>query len=305
MISVDPSLPNAVSEQLTERLRYLIASGHYTAGEVLPSTRTMGERVGVSYHTVRRAYRHLEEAGLLETKRGVGFVVKEQPSIPLEERIERGASVAHEAVLKLIGLGLSEEEIALVLEEQLVDLGDSEERLQIVFSASFQEMAESGAAQLRRIIHHDVVPVVVSNIHEHHESDLIVAPFSDVADVRQAHPNQDVLGVLMHLDRTAPADVARLLPEQTLGLVTLHGDAIGPMLRELRHIAAFTGPAIALSADAGPDALSDLIRKVDLLVYTAAARRRLRPFLEGIPHVQASWTIEPASMNAVTEALRR
>lgn len=305
MISVDPTLPTPIVDQLIERLRYLIVSGHYTAGEVLPSTRTMGERVGISYHTVRRAYQHLKEAGLLETKLGVGFVVREQSLLPLEERIERGATVAHEAVLKLIGLGLSEDEIALVLEEQLSDLGESEEHLQIVYSASFQEIAESGAAQLRRIIHHDIIPVIVSEVHSHHAADLIVAPFNDVAAVRLIHPQKDVIGVLVHLDRTAPAEVARLLPDQTLGLVTLYGDAIGPMLRELRHVAAFTGPAIALAADAGPDALSDMIRKVDLLVYTASARRRLRPFLEDIPHVQASWSIEPASLNAVTGAIRR
>ena len=38
----------SVREQLIEQLRYLIASGHFQVNETLPSTRKLGERVGIS-----------------------------------------------------------------------------------------------------------------------------------------------------------------------------------------------------------------------------------------------------------------
>ena len=106
MITIDRTSNVPLHEQLVEQLRFFIASGHYKIDETLPSTRTLARQVGVSFHTVRKAYQQLEQEGLLEARVGSGFKVKERVPLGKTERIERGATIVQEALQKLIGLGL-------------------------------------------------------------------------------------------------------------------------------------------------------------------------------------------------------
>ena len=78
MISIDRTSSRPVAEQLADQLRYRIAGGHYRTGDTLPSTRVLGAQIGVSFHSVRKAYQELEREGLLESRKGSGFVVKER-----------------------------------------------------------------------------------------------------------------------------------------------------------------------------------------------------------------------------------
>ena len=42
----------------------MIATKQFQVGELLPSTRELGRQLEVSFHTVRKAYGHLEDEGL-------------------------------------------------------------------------------------------------------------------------------------------------------------------------------------------------------------------------------------------------
>src|SRR6056297_1235930 len=109
-IEVDSDAETPVRQQLIEQLRYLIATGHYAVQDPLPSTRSLGDQLGISFHTVRKAYQQLEEEGLLSAKVGSGYTVKERTPLAKSERIERGAKVVNETLQTLVGLGLSEAE---------------------------------------------------------------------------------------------------------------------------------------------------------------------------------------------------
>jgi len=71
-VHVTPHLDTPLVEQLKEQLTWLIASGQIQPGELLPSVRRMAERLGINLHTVRSAYRRLEDQGLVKTRQGVG-----------------------------------------------------------------------------------------------------------------------------------------------------------------------------------------------------------------------------------------
>jgi GntR family transcriptional regulator len=63
--------------QIVNQVKYLIASGKLSAGsEVLP-IRTLAEQLVINPNTVVRAYRELESAGLLVSRRGAGTYVAE------------------------------------------------------------------------------------------------------------------------------------------------------------------------------------------------------------------------------------
>lgn len=61
--------------EVAERLRRLIESNHFTAGDRLPSERELAERLGVSRTIVREAISTLEAIGLIEVRHGSGSYI--------------------------------------------------------------------------------------------------------------------------------------------------------------------------------------------------------------------------------------
>lgn len=74
-ISTADGLP--IYNQIVNQVKYLVASGRLAPGEQLPPVRKLAEQLVVNPNTVARAYRELETAGLILTRRGAGVYVAE------------------------------------------------------------------------------------------------------------------------------------------------------------------------------------------------------------------------------------
>lgn len=61
--------------QIVNQVKYLVASGRLSAGEELPAIRTLAEQLLINPNTVARAYRELEQAGVVEKRRTAGTYV--------------------------------------------------------------------------------------------------------------------------------------------------------------------------------------------------------------------------------------
>ena len=66
--------------QIVEQIRGMVANGELRAGIQLPTVRELAAELRVNFNTVARAYRMLDEAGLISTQRGRGTFIWEQPS---------------------------------------------------------------------------------------------------------------------------------------------------------------------------------------------------------------------------------
>jgi DNA-binding LacI/PurR family transcriptional regulator len=84
-ITVDPSLGEPLVEQLHRQFTWLIASGQFKPGERLPSVRKLAGQLSINLHTVRSAYRRLEDDGLVRTRQGSGSQVLEFAPLRLME----------------------------------------------------------------------------------------------------------------------------------------------------------------------------------------------------------------------------
>ena len=71
--------------QLMQQIKYFIATGRLSAGDQLPSVRKLSEQLVVNPNTVARAYRDLEQQGVLVTRPGAGVFVSTTAS-PLAKR---------------------------------------------------------------------------------------------------------------------------------------------------------------------------------------------------------------------------
>ncbi len=119
-ITVDLASPTPPYEQIRAQIAAAIDSGQLDKGTRLPSMRALAADLGVATGTVARAYRELEGAGLVTSRRRLGTVVT-APSIPVATAIDvrqaaaELASRAHQA-------GMSEETALSLLRAALVAL---------------------------------------------------------------------------------------------------------------------------------------------------------------------------------------
>ncbi len=82
-ISQDDGTP--IYQQLINQIKLLVASGRLAADEQLPAVRKLAETLLINPNTVARAYRELESAGVVISKRGSGVFVSSAGS-PLSRR---------------------------------------------------------------------------------------------------------------------------------------------------------------------------------------------------------------------------
>jgi len=82
-VSPDDGLP--VYKQIFNQIKYLVASGVLAPAEELPPIRALAEQLLINPNTVARAYRELENAGIVFKRGTVGTFISDTPS-PLARR---------------------------------------------------------------------------------------------------------------------------------------------------------------------------------------------------------------------------
>ena len=65
----------AVYEQIVRQVKFAVAEGALRSGELVPSVRELARDLAINPNTVARAYRELQDDGVLETVRGMGLSV--------------------------------------------------------------------------------------------------------------------------------------------------------------------------------------------------------------------------------------
>ena len=66
--------------QIMNQVRQMVANGDLKPGDQLPTVRQLAIDLKVNWNTVARAYRLLDEAGLISTQQGRGTFIWEMPS---------------------------------------------------------------------------------------------------------------------------------------------------------------------------------------------------------------------------------
>ncbi|MBO6577203.1 MAG: GntR family transcriptional regulator [Rhodothermales bacterium] len=280
---IDRASSTPVSEQLAQQVRFLIATGQISTGETLPSTRSLADRLGISFHTVRKAYQILVDEGLATARPGHGFVASEYRPADKTDRLEAGAEVMARAVQQLVSMGLDESEMEYLLDEQLSQIQADDETAKVVFVASFTEFAESGARRLAEYFGLTVDAVPLALLDSHMDADYVVAPFPIARKVHEKLPRADIIGIRTQLPAEAVEVTSRMFDHETLLLVVRYSDAIPALSRRLRSDAGFTGQIIAAVMEDADPRLGSLVRQADAVLYTPATARRMRPHLAAAP----------------------
>jgi len=110
-LTVDHSSAVPPFEQVRDGIAAAVRSGELSAGDRLPTVRKLAVDVGLASNTVARAYRELEQAGVVETRgRNGTFVAATGPHQAMEAAL---ATAAYAKRLRELGIGV-EEAVTLV-----------------------------------------------------------------------------------------------------------------------------------------------------------------------------------------------
>jgi len=102
-----------IYEQIVQQLLVLIEEGTLLPGDQLPTTRQLAVKLGINFNTVARAYRVLDQKGLISTQPGRGTFLLE----PKSEKVRKKTKDRHIQdltrfyVQKAARLGFEPEEI--------------------------------------------------------------------------------------------------------------------------------------------------------------------------------------------------
>ena len=304
MISIDQNASQSVSDQLLEQLRYRIVNGIHKVGDLLPSTRNLAEQLGISFHTVRKVYQELEKEGLLQARKGSGYTVLNPEPLSRTDRMERGASVVSRTLKQLIGLGLDDAEIQYLIEEQLSLLENESIHSKIVFVAAYREFAEEGADMLTRALQQHVMPSTPNAGSFDPDTDIVVAETSFLSRAMQLFPRSDGIGIVSFPSAKAMDRIARLLNNDTLGLVTYRTDTISHLISYIQKQTGFSGQIIAGSIEQGTRHLNQFLNDASLIAFTSGSRRGLYSWLKsGTPSVELSFSFSEESLKQIRESL--
>lgn len=117
---LDPKSAIPLYEQISVRLKAAVATGDLSAGDALPSVRSLAGKLRINPATVVQAYRALETEGFVEMRQGAGTYVK---AVQAETRSRERGIQARRLIRSLLAdaasLGLSRQELKEAIRHEL------------------------------------------------------------------------------------------------------------------------------------------------------------------------------------------
>jgi GntR family transcriptional regulator len=112
-IQIDFRAGSPIYIQIVEQIRQQVASGELKPDDQLPTVRQLASELRVNFNTIARAYRILDEAGLISTQQGRGTYILEEttPEVSLSIKKQSLQEMARTFILETKLLGFSPEEI--------------------------------------------------------------------------------------------------------------------------------------------------------------------------------------------------
>ncbi len=124
LIHVNASSGVPVYVQIGTQVKNAVAAGALKKGDALPSVRKLAVELRINPNTVARAYQELEREGVIGTVPGGGtYVAGHSPRFLKSEKLRRLQPYARQIAVEGTQLGLDEEEIMQMVQEELEKLG--------------------------------------------------------------------------------------------------------------------------------------------------------------------------------------
>ncbi len=127
-LRIDPDNGIPIYDQIVRQVKYAVAEGTLTPGQLVPSVRELAKQITVNPNTIQRAYQQLQDHDVLESLRGRGLAVcKGAVKQCVLERQELLRSRMEQVISEGLRSGLDIDQLRLLFEKsvkQASKLGD-------------------------------------------------------------------------------------------------------------------------------------------------------------------------------------
>jgi len=116
--------------QIVEQVKQQVVSGELKPGDQLPTVRALALELRVNFNTIARAYRLLDEAGIISTQQGRGTYILDVPPPERTDKLRQQAleSLTRDFLSEAFRLGCTSNEISDTLKEQLESENNTESK---------------------------------------------------------------------------------------------------------------------------------------------------------------------------------
>ncbi len=120
-LRVDFRSPAPIYAQIVEQIQQQVRAGLLKPGDQLPTVRQLAAELRVNFNTIARAYRILDESGLISTQQGRGTYIWSPPEAEENTTVRRRTlqELAQSYAAQALALGYAAEDIRSALEEEL------------------------------------------------------------------------------------------------------------------------------------------------------------------------------------------
>ena len=80
LLRIDSGNGLAIYEQIVRQVKFAIADGVLRSGQLVPSVRELARELAINPNTIARAYRQLQDDGVVDAVRGTGLEVAQGAS---------------------------------------------------------------------------------------------------------------------------------------------------------------------------------------------------------------------------------
>ncbi|MFV0385832.1 GntR family transcriptional regulator [Paracoccus sp. (in: a-proteobacteria)] len=215
--AIDPSCSVPVSVQLRGAIEFGIASGDLNAGYRLPSIRILARRLGVSPVTVSGVYATLQAADHIEGRAGSGTFVRSS-GVSGGAGLRQKLALIDGRIAELIALGrecgLSAADLSL---RMTMARPARSAAVSLLMVGNFIEATRAYASDLRGHLRAgdriDAITLPDVDARGTAGCDLIVAPRTLLARIRQIAPRTDAVGITLIPDEATRVALATLRPD--------------------------------------------------------------------------------------------
>jgi GntR family transcriptional regulator len=230
--------------QMREQIKFFILSGELEPGTRLPTASELAGYLNVHRNTVLKAYQELVREGLIESQRGAGCTVLEQPTGIPRSVFARLLEVIDDAIEQACELGVGPDDFAALARSRAKQRQDVQPKRRLILVECSPEGADALAHRIEDRLDVEVTPVVLRDLEQ---------PTPEVEELLQ---DVDVIATtFFHIQK-----VGKLLPKMKKKLVAL---SVKPHLSSLVEIAAIPHGTTVLLVCLSESGASDMKRSLE------------------------------------------
>lgn len=288
-LRIEPGSHLPVYVQLKEQIKFLILNGDLQAGTSLPPTRQLAGFLRINRNTVLKAYKELEQEGLIECRQGQGCVVI--------ERVLTNAPIVSAELLSIIDqsinqageLGVSPEEFASYVFARAGQRRDVQITRRLVFVECEAPITVTVAKNLEDRLGVEVTPLTLKELRELtpetknklRDAHAVATTFFHIQEAKRllAKIKKEVVAIVVkpHLDKLIKISA---IPQSTpVALVCVNESCACDMKRSLEH-AGIKGMDTSLFGVDDQQKLTDMLPRYPVIIASDFISDKVRPLVQ-------------------------